>query len=264
MNVWEADIKYYENYLYDKGLVVGAHYNIKDGKIEPVPFDMPKEVQESLKKTLESAKPELAAEITTWASLLNQPLLDIKHAAIDIEVWSLENRIPDPKFAEQPVVAISIVSRTSKTIYLLKRENLEFSMSGHEVSLRDGQPVSVGIAQFNRRAICAACCRRREPRALVAAGSGEMFPERPRRAGVYRPVAVWYLAMMSAGTRPRFLMSMPCSLAQVRTAVVSVALAARLRWGARLEVPPALRAWSMYFPSAVCSSLVCSALRSIS
>jgi DNA polymerase, archaea type len=125
MNCWEADIKYYENYLYDKGLVVGAHYNIKDGKIEPVPFDMPKEVQDSLKKTLESAKPELAAEIRTWALLLNQPLLDIKHAAIDIEVWSQENRIPDPKFAEHPVVAISIVARNSKTIYLLKRENLD-------------------------------------------------------------------------------------------------------------------------------------------
>ncbi|MDA4129330.1 MAG: hypothetical protein OK457_01030 [Thaumarchaeota archaeon] len=125
MSLWEADIKYYENFLYDKGLVVGAHYNIHNGKIEPVPFDMPKEVQESLKKTLASSKPEFASEISTWASLLNQPLLDIKHAAIDIEVWSQENRIPDPKFAEQPVVAVSIVSRNSKTVYLLKRENLE-------------------------------------------------------------------------------------------------------------------------------------------
>ncbi|MDA4111493.1 MAG: hypothetical protein OK439_03075, partial [Thaumarchaeota archaeon] len=60
MNCWEADIKYYENYLYDKGLVVGAHYNINNGKIEPVPFDMPKEVQDSLRETLESSKPDLA------------------------------------------------------------------------------------------------------------------------------------------------------------------------------------------------------------
>ena len=74
-------------------------------------------------------------------------------------------------------------------------------------------------------------------------------------ASGYRPVAASYLAMMSAGTRPRSLMSMPCSLAQVRTAVVSMALAARRPRGARLDVPPTLRAWSMYVRSAVWSSL---------
>ncbi|HYB03978.1 MAG TPA: 3'-5' exonuclease, partial [Nitrososphaerales archaeon] len=125
LSCWEADIKYYENYLYDNGLVVGAHYRINDGKIEPVPFNMPKEVEESLRRTLESSKPDLANAIKTWASLLNQPLLDIKHAAIDIEVWALENRIPDPKIAEHPVVAVSLVSRREKTVYLLKREDLE-------------------------------------------------------------------------------------------------------------------------------------------
>jgi DNA polymerase, archaea type len=125
LNCWEADIKYYENYLYDNGLVVGAHYRINNGKIEPVPFNVPKEVEESLRRTLESSKPDLAKAIKTWASLLNQPLLDIKHAAIDIEVWALENRIPDPKNAEHPVVAVSLVSRREKTVYLLKREDLE-------------------------------------------------------------------------------------------------------------------------------------------
>lgn len=125
INCWEADIKYYENYLYDKGLVVGAHYNISDGKIEPVPFSVPKEVEESLRRTLASSKPDLAKAITTWASLLNQPLLDIKHAAIDIEVWSLENRIPDPRIAEHLVVAVSLVSKDEKVVYLLKRQDLE-------------------------------------------------------------------------------------------------------------------------------------------
>ncbi len=129
INCWEADIKYYENYLYDNGLVVGAYYRIIDGKIIPVPFTVPREVEESLRKTLASSKPDLATAITTWASLLNQPLLDIKHAAIDIEVLSQENRIPDPKIADQPVVAVSLVSRQEKTVYLLKREDLELGDS---------------------------------------------------------------------------------------------------------------------------------------
>ncbi len=130
INCWEADIKYYENYLYDNGYVVGAYYRIVDGKIEPVPFDTPKEVEESLRKTLASSKPDLAEAISTWASLLNQPLIDIKHAAIDIEVWSLENRIPDPKIAEHPVVAVSLVSRGAKLVYLLKREDLDLGDPG--------------------------------------------------------------------------------------------------------------------------------------
>jgi DNA polymerase, archaea type len=125
LNLWEADIKYYENYLYDNGFVVGAYYNIENSKIKPVPFQMPKEVQESLKRTLASSKPDLVGPITDWAALLNQPLLDIKHAALDIEVYSLENRIPDPKIAEQPVVAVSLVSRNSKLVYLLKRQDSE-------------------------------------------------------------------------------------------------------------------------------------------
>ena len=58
---------------------------------------------------------------------------------------------------------------------------------------------------------------------------------------------------MFAATRPRSLMSIPCSLAQMRTVVVSMALPARRPRGPRLVVPPTLRAWSMYVRSAAWS-----------
>ena len=45
-----------------------------------------------------------------------------------------------------------------------------------------------GIVQFNLRAMSPACYGD-VSRTLVAAGSGEVFPERLRAAGVYRPVA---------------------------------------------------------------------------
>src|SRR3972149_2130378 len=32
IDTWESDIKYYENYLYDKSLIVGKYYRIENGK----------------------------------------------------------------------------------------------------------------------------------------------------------------------------------------------------------------------------------------
>ncbi|MHB1908279.1 MAG: DNA-directed DNA polymerase I [Nitrososphaerales archaeon] len=123
--VWEADIKYYENYIYDNSLLVGTFYTIKNGKIESVPFETPKEVQLALEKTLASSKPEMKKAIAEWASLLNQPLPYLKRAALDIEVLSLENRIPNPDEASYPVVAVSIVSNDLKRVYLLDRKGME-------------------------------------------------------------------------------------------------------------------------------------------
>ena len=40
VETWESDIKYYENYLYDRGLIVGRFYEIKDGKIVPHNFEI--------------------------------------------------------------------------------------------------------------------------------------------------------------------------------------------------------------------------------
>jgi len=79
------------------------------------------------------------------------------------------------------------------------------------------------------------CC---SPYAFAAAEPG-------CRAGSYCPVASRYLATTSAGTRPRSLMSIPRSLAQARTAVVSMATALRRPLRAARRVPPALRACAM-------------------
>src|SRR6202034_194393 len=83
-------------------------------------------------------------------------------------------------------------------------------------------------------------------------------------ADCYLPVAAWYLATRSAGTRPRSLMSYPFSRAQFLISVVfSVEPAPRTARPAtrppRRAVPPTLRAWVTYFPRAERSSSECSA-----
>jgi len=107
---WEADIKYYENYLYDAGFPVGAHYKIIESKIIPVKHKLPESMQKGIEKTLEKANSFLKKSIQEWAGLLSQPLPELRRLALDIEVVPAEkNRIPDPREAGQEVIAVSLV-----------------------------------------------------------------------------------------------------------------------------------------------------------
>ena len=128
--VWEADIKYYENYLYDNQLIPGAYYAIKDGEIIHHPYRVAEQVELALKSLLwdkvkdgSSFNEEERKYIMEWARLLNQPTSYIKRAALDIEVLSEEGRIPDPKQADNEVIAVSFVSDDLNEVYVLDERN---------------------------------------------------------------------------------------------------------------------------------------------
>jgi DNA polymerase I len=133
--VWEADIKYHENYLYDNGLIVGTYYSISDGKLSHHSYKVTEQVELALKslvwdKITESISGDGDNEsrkyITEWAKLLNQPIPEMKRAALDIEVVSEEERIPDAKNAENEIIAVSFVgSDNLHEAFVLKREGVE-------------------------------------------------------------------------------------------------------------------------------------------
>ncbi|MGQ9718813.1 MAG: DNA-directed DNA polymerase I [Nitrososphaerales archaeon] len=127
IEAWEADIKYYENYLYDRGLVVGSFYEVKGSKIIPVKHEIPSVVRESLKEVMKKSDPEVKSHIMKWADLLSQPLPDIRRASLDIEVLPpAENRIPDPLKAEFPILAVSMVgSDGDHEVFLLERKDVD-------------------------------------------------------------------------------------------------------------------------------------------
>lgn len=124
---YEADIKYYENYIYDLQLQMGAYYKLKEGKLEPVPYNPSTGVMEALRKSTENASPALAEYIQQWALLLTQPQPEMKRAALDIEVYSPdENRLPDSSKAEYSVISAALVgSDGKKTIFLLERPEVQ-------------------------------------------------------------------------------------------------------------------------------------------
>lgn len=128
-NVWEADIKYYENYLYDRQLIPGAYYSIKNDTIIPYSYKVPDQVELALKSLLwdkiKDSKifDEERNYIMEWARLLNQPTIDIRRVAMDIEVATEEGRIPDAKRAENEVIAVSFVGDDIKEVYVLNNKN---------------------------------------------------------------------------------------------------------------------------------------------
>ena len=134
IETWESDIKYYENYLYDRKLIIGKYYEIVDKKLKPHDLEISDEVKIALKSLLwdkvdsESMvdSEEFKKYITEWADLLNQPIPKIKRLSIDIEVEAEIGRIPDPKIAEKKVTAIGMKgSDRFDQIFVLKTEGTE-------------------------------------------------------------------------------------------------------------------------------------------
>ncbi|MFY9301054.1 MAG: DNA polymerase domain-containing protein [Candidatus Nitrosotenuis sp.] len=131
IETWESDIKYYENYLYDRGLIVGRFYSVKDGKIVPHNFEITEDVSLAMKSLLLDVNTtkgivntkEFQDYITQWAELLNQPIPKIRRLSFDIEVESEIDRIPDPKIAEKRVTAVGFdASDGLRQVFVLRKD----------------------------------------------------------------------------------------------------------------------------------------------
>ncbi len=134
IDTWESDIKYYENYLYDRSLNIGKYYKIEDGKIIPQNLEISDEVRLSLKsllwdKTVDDEmvnSKQFQEYVSEWAELLNQPIPKIKRVSFDIEVEAEVDRLPDAKIADRTVTAIGFEgSDDFKQIFVLRLEGVE-------------------------------------------------------------------------------------------------------------------------------------------
>ncbi|MEO9321555.1 MAG: DNA-directed DNA polymerase I [Nitrososphaera sp.] len=142
---WEADIKYHENYLYDRALIPGAYYIRKGDNLAPFEYPISEKVQQALKGLLwdkikesgESGK-EYRQYITAWANLLNQPIPDLKRVALDIEVESEEGHMPTPRDHDRRVTAVGLVG----------------SDGLHKVYVLDGLPAEQNVPMPADAIIC--------------------------------------------------------------------------------------------------------------
>ena len=134
VEAWEADIKYYENYLYDNSLIVGKYYRIENDKLTPHNFKISDETRLSLKSMLWDKLGELnipdheqfMKNVSDWADLLNQPIPKLRRISLDIEVESEEkNRLPDAKTAVGRITAVGFESSDKlKQVFVLRRNDI--------------------------------------------------------------------------------------------------------------------------------------------
>ena len=119
---WEADMKLYQSYLYDKRYNVGSWYEVGDS-LQPIfikdnKFDLSKIDTSSVVN--ESA---FNRKLLRWSELLGQEIPSIRRMAFDIEVETDKDNLPDPSKALQRVTAISFHSSDGlKLVYALNRD----------------------------------------------------------------------------------------------------------------------------------------------
>lgn len=131
---WEADIRYHHNYIYDRGLIPGLMYRIKNGKIENLKVQEEKEeydkTAEQLRDLFKNEAPEIKEFAERNIDIFLTPIPDIKRLAIDIEVNIGENDVfvPNARQAKQEIISVSFVGTDDlKLVYLLEREGLSYA-----------------------------------------------------------------------------------------------------------------------------------------
>ncbi|MGQ9542619.1 MAG: DNA-directed DNA polymerase I [Candidatus Bathyarchaeia archaeon] len=127
ITAWEADIKYVENYIYDRNLEPGMPYRLVDGKLYRVDFKLPESVAARLDEILRDERDDYKSMAKEWVRLLEYPVPNVKRLSVDIEVHSpVATRMPDPHEAEHPVICAGAIGTDGvERIMLLRREGVE-------------------------------------------------------------------------------------------------------------------------------------------
>jgi len=123
--VWEARIKYYQSYIYDRQFLPGMIFEVKNGNLAPVTLPETEKTLQRIESIFTEATTEEHEFIREWARLLEYPAPRFRKAAIDIEVYSPTiTRVPDPREAACPVICCSLdTSDDQRKVLMLKRED---------------------------------------------------------------------------------------------------------------------------------------------
>jgi DNA polymerase I len=126
IKIWESKIKYYQSYIYDRQLLPGMIYEVKDSNLVPVLLEEATENLNKIKSLFKECSEEEREFAEMWAKLLEYPAPKFRRAAIDIEVYSpLSTRVPDSREGASPIIACSIYSSDGeKRVLVLKREGM--------------------------------------------------------------------------------------------------------------------------------------------
>ena len=131
--VWEASIKYYQNYIYDRQLAPGMLYKLEKGELVPVTDEASEQSVRKIQGLFTDEPKEFLHPIESWARLLEYPVPEFRRVALDIEVETpttvIEGRptfrVPDPRYADHQVLCVALIGSDGlKRILIVKRPNI--------------------------------------------------------------------------------------------------------------------------------------------
>ena len=126
---WESRIRYYQNYIYDRGLIPGMPYRVQGGDLVEAEYALPDAIRVEIEEMLVDVKPEFREHMMEWARLLQCPVPELRRVAVDIEVHtSVANRMPNPDEAQEPITAVSFVSSDGMKRVILLNDTGEEAM----------------------------------------------------------------------------------------------------------------------------------------
>ena len=123
-NSWEDNIRYLDCYTWDRDLIPGYCYQIKEGNVERVDSTVP---MEGVMDVFKKSPPSFLKALEDWLPLFMSPVTDYRRVAIDIEVAvEAMDRIPDPKLGLNQVICASMAGSDGlKKALVLKRAGVE-------------------------------------------------------------------------------------------------------------------------------------------
>lgn len=139
--VWEADIKYHHNYVFDNLLVPGMIYRV-NRRWHRVTGELDESYAELIEDISRGGSREYKDMVLEWTLMFEQRPINVKRAAVDVEVYSPEEgKIPDPEKAPYPIISIAIADNMGRVkVLLLYRDGVEF---------RNGIPGDVEVEIFD-------------------------------------------------------------------------------------------------------------------
>jgi len=114
-DVWESNIRYTDCYLFDRFFTYCMPY-ILGNDVSMIGFED------------QAFLPEKELFMTQWQTFFETPIPDLPRVAIDIEVQTEKNQVPNVVQAERPIIAMSIFSPAFKRILLLSEIKSEKAM----------------------------------------------------------------------------------------------------------------------------------------
>ena len=124
---WEANIRYHHNFIYDRNLVPGMNYSIKQGKITPLSSQIDKILDAKLKDVFRKEAPEIQEMAKLSHPIFSSAIPSLKRMAFDIEVEETEDGfLPDPTIAKYKVISVSFAATDGlRLVFCLDRAKMQ-------------------------------------------------------------------------------------------------------------------------------------------